>query len=568
MQDWRVFSKKADFTAVGSRFNIDPVVARIIRNRDIIGDEAIDKFLNGTITDLYSPNLMKDLTKSVKILSDSIRSGEQIRIIGDYDIDGICSIYILFKGLKSLGAVVDYDIPDRVTDGYGINENLIKKAWQDGVKVILTCDNGIAAVEQIAYAKELGMKVIVTDHHDLQYVDDADGRKYLLPMADAVVNPKQPDCPYPYKMLCGAGVAYKLISMMCDSEKFIPYAAIATVGDIVDLTDENRIIVKTGLSMLKEIKDPGLCALMQVNGIDKAAISTYHIGFVIGPCLNASGRLDTAKRALELLLTEDEDSAYGYAEELKALNEERKKLTSESVLQAFEIMERDNINENPIPVIYLPDCHESIAGIVAGRIKDAIYKPVIVVTDSENGLKGSARSIDGVNIFEKIMECSELLTRFGGHAMAAGLSLSKENLDLFRIGINAECKLTEKDFVRTIWIDVPLPVEYLNENLVKELELLAPFGKANPKPVFADKGFILQNVRPIGKNSEYTRMTLQKPGGIRIAAVGFFPYDELYEAAGAGQKVSVTYYPEIDEFRGESHLQICVTGYRIEEGIS
>ena len=341
MQDWRGFSKKTDFTAVGSRFNIDPVVARIIRNRDIIGDEAIDKFLNGTITDLYSPNLMKDLTKSVKILSDSIRSGEQIRIIGDYDIDGICSIYILFKGLKSLGAVVDYDIPDRVTDGYGINENLIKKAWQDGVKVILTCDNGIAAVEQIAYAKELGMKVIVTDHHDLQYVDDADGRKYLLPMADAVVNPKQPDCPYPYKMLCGAGVAYKLISMMCDSEKFIPYAAIATVGDIVDLTDENRIIVKTGLSMLKEIKDPGLCALMQVNGIDKAAISTYHIGFVIGPCLNASGRLDTAKRALELLLTEDEDSAYGYAEELKALNEERKKLTSESVLQAFEIMEMD-----------------------------------------------------------------------------------------------------------------------------------------------------------------------------------------------------------------------------------
>ena len=572
MQKWRVYSKKADFDAIGSRFDIDPVTARIIRNRDVTDMENVDMYLNGTLDSLHDPIMMKDMDKAVSVIASSIRDNKHIRIIGDYDIDGICSIYILFKGLKMCGADVDYEVPDRITDGYGINENLIKQAYEAGVEVIITCDNGIAAASQIDYANELGMTVVITDHHDVPYEETDNGRRYIIPKAAAVVDPKQNDCRYPFKMLCGAGIAYKFIGCMVkefqtgDSimPELLQFAAIATVGDIVDLLDENRIIVKEGLKLIANTGNYGLNALMAVTGVSRESINAYHIGFVLGPCLNASGRLDSAKRALKMLVTDDRAEAERHAGELKDLNEERKKLTSEAVDKAVDMVENSSLKDDKVLVIFLPDCHESIAGIVAGRIREKYYKPVIVLTRGEQEAKGSARSIESYNMFEKLSECKDLFTRFGGHPMAAGLSLPEENIPEFRSRINEHCNLSEEDLTETVWIDVPMPLEYINEKLILELGGLEPFGKANPKPVFADKNISIRNIRAIGKDKQYTRMTITKDSGIVIDAVGFFPCTELETVYNKNGRISCTYYPEINEFRDKKQIQVCVTGYRID----
>ena len=572
MQKWRVYSKKADFDAIGSRFNIDPVTARIIRNRDVTDMENVDMYLNGTLDRLHDPMMMKDMDKAVSVIASSIRDNKHIRIIGDYDIDGICSIYILFKGLKICGADVDYEVPDRITDGYGINENLIKQAYETGVEVIITCDNGIAAASQIDYANELGMTVVITDHHDVPYEETDNGRRYIIPKAAAVVDPKQNDCRYPFKMLCGAGIAYKFIDCMVkefqtgDSvmPELLQFAAIATVGDIVDLLDENRIIVKEGLKLIANTENYGLNALMAVTGVSRESINAYHIGFVLGPCLNASGRLDSAKRALKMLVTDDRAEAERHAGELKDLNEERKKLTSEAVDKAVDMVENSSLKDDKVLVIFLPDCHESIAGIVAGRIREKYYKPVIVLTRGEQEAKGSARSIESYNMFEKLSECKDLFTRFGGHPMAAGLSLPEENIPEFRRRINEYCNLSEEDLTETVWIDVPMPLEYINEKLILELGGLEPFGKANPKPVFADKNISIRNIRAIGKDKQYTRMTIAKDSGIVIDAVGFFSCTELETVYNKNGRISCTYYPEINEFRDKKQIQVCVTGYRID----
>lgn len=572
MQKWRVYSKKADFDAIGSRFNIDPVTARIIRNRDVTDMENVDMYLNGTLDRLHDPMMMKDMDKAVSVIASSIRDNKHIRIIGDYDIDGICSIYILFKGLKICGADVDYEVPDRITDGYGINENLIKQAYEAGVEVIITCDNGIAAASQIDYANELGMTVVITDHHDVPYEETDNGRRYIIPKAAAVVDPKQNDCRYPFKMLCGAGIAYKFIDCMVkefqtgDSvmPELLQFAAIATVGDIVDLLDENRIIVKEGLKLIANTGNYGLNALMAVTGVSRESINAYHIGFVLGPCLNASGRLDSAKRALKMLVTDDRAEAERHAGELKDLNEERKKLTSEAVDKAVDMVENSSLKDDRVLVIFIPDCHESIAGIVAGRIREKYYKPVIVLTRGEQEAKGSARSIESYNMFEKLSECKDLFTRFGGHPMAAGLSLPEENIPEFRRRINEHCNLSEEDLTETVWIDVPMPLEYINEKLILELGGLEPFGKANPKPVFADKNISIRNIRAIGKDKQYTRMTIAKDSGMVIDAVGFFPCTELETVYNKNGRISCTYYPEINEFRDKKQIQVCVTGYRID----
>ena len=572
MQKWRVYSKKADFDAIGSRFNIDPVTARIIRNRDVTDMENVDMYLNGTLDRLHDPMMMKDMDKAVSVIASSIRDNKHIRIIGDYDIDGICSIYILFKGLKICGADVDYEVPDRIADGYGINENLIKQAYEAGVEVIITCDNGIAAASQIDYANELGMTVVITDHHDVPYEETDNGRRYIIPKAAAVVDPKQNDCRYPFKMLCGAGIAYKFIDCMVkefqtgDSvmPELLQFAAIATVGDIVDLLDENRIIVKEGLKLIANTENYGLNALMAVTGVSRESINAYHIGFVLGPCLNASGRLDSAKRALKMLVTDDRAEAERHAGELKDLNEERKKLTSEAVDKAVDMVENSSLKDDKVLVIFLPDCHESIAGIVAGTIREKYYKPVIVLTRGEQEAKGSARSIESYNMFEKLSECKDLFTRFGGHPMAAGLSLPEENIPEFRRRINEHCNLSEEDLTETVWIDVPMPLEYINEKLILELGGLEPFGKANPKPVFADKNISIRNIRAIGKDKQYTRMTIAKDSGMVIDAVGFFPCTELETVYNKNGRISCTYYPEIYEFRDKKQIQVCVTGYRID----
>lgn len=572
MEDWRVYSKKADFNQIGARFSIDPVVARIIRNRDVVGDDNINKYLNGTMKDLYSPHLMKDMDLGVELVNKAINAGDKIRIIGDYDIDGICSIYILYKGLTKCGANVDYEVPDRIVDGYGINESLIDKAYKDGIKVIITCDNGIAAIPQIEYAKKLGMTVIVTDHHDVQYVEENGEKKYIIPNADAVINPKQEDCKYPFDKLCGAVVAYKFVLALFEqreidiinAEEFIQFAAIATIGDIVDLQDENRILVKEGLKRIKNTENQGLLALIRLNELSAERISAYHIGFIIGPCLNASGRLDSAKRAISLFLTEDREIAEKYAGELKALNDERKNLTLKATEDAIRMINETSLSNDKVLVVYLPDCHESIAGIVAGRIKEQFYKPAIVLTKGSEGLKGSARSIEGYNIFEKLLEVKELLTKFGGHPMAAGLSLKEENLESLRRELNNRLDLKDETFVKKIWIDAAMPVDYVSFKLIKDLECLAPFGKANEKPVFADKELTIRQVQSIGKNNNFTKLYLENKRGFKIDAVGFFDATELKAAYANKKKISCTYYPEINEFRGNEKLQINITGYKIE----
>lgn len=566
---WMVYAKKADFKQIASEYGIDQVLARIIRNRDICGSKDIDMYLNGNLNDIHNPHSMKDADKFVDIITKKIEEHKPVRIIGDYDIDGICSIYILFCGLKAAGADVDYVVPHRINDGYGINEHLIDNAINEGIDTIVTCDNGIAAYNQVRYAKDNGITMIVTDHHDVPFEIKDDKKVYIVPPADAVINPKQADCDYPFKLLCGAGVAYKLISLLYDRlgldkkelEDYIEFMAIATVGDIVDLIDENRIVVKYGLKHIAHTKNTGLRALIEECQLDINNISSYHIGFVIGPCLNASGRLDTARQAIELMLCKDNEKAHNMAKELIALNNERKSMTEQETQKAIELVENTGLLKDRVLVIYLKDCHESIAGIIAGRIKERYYRPTFVITNAEDGAKGSGRSIKGYNMYEEINKCKNVLTKYGGHPMAAGLSLAISDIDIFRKMLNDNAILTDEDLIPKMWIDVPMPVSYANIRLVNQLKLLEPFGKGNEKPVFADRNLYVKTASVIGKNKNVLRCQLETEDGTYVPAVQF-GINNIDDIPRAGMRISIIYYPDINTFNGIMSLQIIIKEWK------
>jgi single-stranded-DNA-specific exonuclease len=566
---WMVYAKKADFKQIASEYGIDQVLARIIRNRDICGSKDIDMYLNGNLNDIHNPHSMKDADKFVDIITKKIEEHKPVRIIGDYDIDGICSIYILFCGLKAAGADVDYVVPHRINDGYGINEHLIDNAINEGIDTIVTCDNGIAAYNQVRYAKDNGITMIVTDHHDVPFEIKDDKKVYIVPPADAVINPKQADCDYPFKLLCGAGVAYKLISLLYDRlgfdkkelEDYIEFMAIATVGDIVDLIDENRIVVKYGLKHIAHTKNTGLRALIEECQLDINNISSYHIGFVIGPCLNASGRLDTARQAIELMLCKDNEKAHNMAKELIALNNERKSMTEQETQKAIELVENTGLLKDRVLVIYLKDCHESIAGIIAGRIKERYYRPTFVITNAEDGAKGSGRSIEGYNMYEEINKCKNVLTKYGGHPMAAGLSLAISDIDIFRKMLNDNAILTDEDLIPKMWIDVPMPVSYANIRLVNQLKLLEPFGKGNEKPVFADRNLYVKTASVIGKNKNVLRCQLETEDGTYVPAVQF-GINNIDDIPRAGMRISIIYYPDINTFNGIMSLQIIIKEWK------
>lgn len=566
--------KKADFNGIAEKYQISPIIARLMRNRDVIGDEAIDFYLNGTVEDLYDGLLMKDMDRAVDILKEKIEEGKKIRVIGDYDIDGVNATYILQQGLAGLGADVDTDIPDRIKDGYGLNQMLIDRALEDDVDTIVTCDNGIAAMSEIAYGKENGMTIVVTDHHEVPYLEENGKKKYLLPPADAVVDPHRADCEYPFKGLCGAAVAYKLVEVLYrvsgKSEQEVEHlqdnlmenVAIATIGDVMDLVGENRVFVKKGLELLKTTKNEGLHTLMQCTGVDTANLNTYHIGFVLGPCINAGGRLDTAKRALELLNASNRREAVTLAADLKELNDSRKEMTEEGVEEAVRQIESSSWKDDQVLVVYLPKCHESIAGIIAGRIKERYYRPTFVLTRGETGVKGSGRSIEAYDMFAEMSRCRELFTKFGGHKLAAGLSLEEENVEVFRKRINELADLTEDDLQMKVSIDMRLPFPYINEELIHELKILEPFGKGNGKPLFAESKLRVIQPRIFGKNRNVLKCRLEDQQGNQMEAVYFGEVEDCLQQMEKKQIMSFTYYPSINEYMGRRTIQLTIVNYQ------
>lgn len=588
MAKWMVSAKKADFVRIAETFHIDPVIARIIRNRDIETDEKINEFLHGTTENLHSPYLLKDVEKAVEILQGKIGLKKPIRVIGDYDIDGVCATYILLTGLERCNAVVDAVIPHRIQDGYGLNEHMITEAHEAGIDTVLTCDNGIAAKEQIDYAKSLGMTVVVTDHHEVPYEIQENGeRQECPPAADAVVDPKQGDCGYPFDGICGAVVAYKLIQVLFDKmsvdrseeilQELLAFAAFATVGDVMELRDENRIIVRYGLRQIRTSSNKGMQALISVNGLQDRPLSAYHIGFVLGPCLNATGRLDTARRALQMFRTNDRAEAVTIAGELKELNDSRKNMTLQGTKQAIEMIEETSLQDDKVLVIYLQECHESLAGIIAGRIREKYYKPVFVLTKSEEGVKGSGRSIEAYHMYDKMSECKELYTKYGGHKMAAGVSMSEDNVELFRTYLNEHCGLTAEDLEEKIHIDVPMPMSYVTIDFVRQLSVLEPFGNGNPKPVFAQKNIRLLKGRILGKNNNVGKYTVEDDGGRQfemmyfgnmevwhsflIEAFGREEYERLYREGNGSIRIHAIYYPDLNVYQGKTSLQMIMQDY-------
>ena len=569
MEKWVVAAKKADFNQIGQQFHIDPVIARLIRNRDVIGNEKIREYLLGTVNELPSPWLMKDMKKAVDILEKKIQQKVKIRIIGDYDIDGVTSTYILLKGLTRIGVDVDTYIPDRVADGYGIHEHLIVRAESDGIDTIVTCDNGIAAAAEIQMAKEKGMTVIVTDHHEIPYREENGERKVILPPADAILNPKQYDCPYPNKNLCGAVVAFKYITALYERfnipekelEDYYELAAIATVGDVMDLQGENRILVKEGLRRLKNTQNKGLQELIRANALEDTKITAYHIGFVLGPCINASGRLDTAARSLALLNAQTKEEAAKLAGDLTALNQSRKALTEKGKEEAIQLIETTELKNDRVLVVYLPDCHESLAGIIAGRIREKYHKPAFVLTKGEKSAKGSGRSIESYSMYEELVKCADLMVQFGGHPMAAGLSIEEKNIEKFRRQLNENCTLTEEDLRPKVVIDVPMPVSYITKELVEQISLLEPFGKGNTKPIFAQKGLRVLDSNIIGNNKNVVKLKLLDPQGVTMEGIYFGEAEDFVNFIRERNSISVTYYPEINRFRGRESLQIIIQNY-------
>lgn len=553
------------------KFSVSPMAMRLIRSRAGMSEEEVREYLCGTIDELADPYLIKGMRNAVSLLREKIRQGSRIRIIGDYDIDGVNATHILITALRRIGAAADTVIPDRLKDGYGVNEHLIQDAKDAGVDTIVTCDNGIAAAKEIAFAKELGMTVIVTDHHDIPYREEEDGsRIVMLPPADVIINPKQEDCPYPFKKLCGAAVAWRLAEALyieagISREEFLDlaeFAAVATVGDIMDLTGENRILVKYGLRRLEQTKNPGYRALIAVNGLEGKKLTAYHIGFVIGPCINASGRLDTAKRALRLLGAESKAEAEELAGDLKALNDSRKDLTVKGTREAVELIEETDLKQDRVLVVYLPDCHESLAGIIAGRIRERYYKPCFVLTDAEDGVKGSGRSIPGYHMFDEMTKVRELFTKYGGHPMAAGLSLKPENVEPFRQAINENCRLTEEELTPCLNYDAVLPLCYAGEQIIRELELLEPFGKANEKPLFAAANLKVRSARIIGKNQNVLKAVLEGPDGTRLDTISFGDVQENLAYIEGKKDVCILYYPELNEYQGRRSVQLVVESWR------
>lgn len=587
-EKWVLKNKKADFEAIMKKHGISECLTRLLVNRGLTEEEDIAAYLKPEYERICSPLLMKDLREACGILEDKIDKALPIRIVGDYDVDGVASTYILFQALTLCGARVDYEIPDRIKDGYGINEQIIDAAYEDGVDTILTCDNGIAAAEQIAKAKKLGMTVIVTDHHDIPFVMEAEKKRYVLPAADAVVNPKQEDCGYPFKQLCGAAVAYKLMETLYErkkvpEEKLIPLreaVAIATVCDVMELTGENRILVKKGLELLRKTKNLGLKALLEKNGIAVENLSAYHLGFVIGPCLNAGGRLDTAKKGLRLLLAETREEAEKQAEELKNLNDLRKQMTEEGFINAVDMIESTPLNQDKVLVVHLPDCHESLAGIIAGRLRERYNKPAIVLTDAHDMVKGSGRSIEKYNMHEELTRCKEYLVKFGGHPMAAGMTLAPSSVNPLRRSLNANTTLTEEDLTPKVVIDVVLPLGHISEELVEELNLLEPFGKGNEKPLFADRSLQILKLAVLGKNRNVIKLLVKNQYGKEMDAMYFGDtssfLSSLEKACGKDEldkafqnrtnkiQLSLTYYPSINEYNGNRNLQIIIQNYLLE----
>lgn len=584
-EKWILLNKKADFYRLAEQFHIDPVIARVIRNRNVITEEAFDRYLNEK-ADLYDPHEMKDMDKGVALIKEAITKQQRIRIISDYDVDGIMSNYILYVALRRCNAKVDYRIPDRLVDGYGMNENMVREAYEAGVKVILTCDNGISALLPIAYAKNLGMTVVVTDHHDIPFEYDEEGKKeYLQSVADAVIDPKQPDCKYPFQQLCGAGIAYKFVQVLYQSfdidgmeaEKFIEFVAMATVCDVMELTDENRILVRRGLEELNRTGNYGLRALIKVNDLGTRKLQSYHLGFVLGPCLNATGRLETAKLSLDLLLEENYDRALKRADRLKELNNERKEMTRKGVEEAIEQVETTTLIENKVLVIYLPDTHESLAGIIAGRIRERYYRPTLIFTDSEEGvLKGSGRSIDGYNMYEALTECKDLLIKYGGHPMAAGFSIQAKDLEYFRHKLNVLCELSEEDMTPKLYIDVPMPIDYIHFELIEQLDLLEPFGNGNEKPIFAQKNLKIRSAKVLGRNANLLKLELESENGARMEGIyfeveefmtniknwfGVAEWDQMMKGWLNNVVLDIAYYPSVNEFNGIRALQIVVKSY-------
>ena len=586
MEQWMVINKGADFKGIGNKFHIDPVTARIIRNREVIGDEEIHSFLAGTLQELPDVHLMQNLDLLVELLDQKINEKAKIRIIGDYDIDGVMSSYILYRALTRCGAQVDVAIPNRITDGYGLNRNLITEALECGVDTILTCDNGITAIEEIAYAKEAGMTVLVTDHHEIPFKDVDGERIYMRSVADAIVNPHQKTCAFPYKDLCGAGVAWAVIVALYEknnieqkeAEELLEFVAFATVGDIMSLTGLNRILVREGLKRIHHTTNIGMRALISRCGLLPEQIDTYHFGFVLGPCINAAGRLDTARRALRLFISESPEEAAEVADELVILNEERKEMTRQGVEEAKQLVEEGGYENDPVLILYLPNVHESIAGIIAGRIREYYYRPTFILTKGEDGVKGSGRSTEEYSMYEQMCKCSDLLTKFGGHPMAAGLSLPEENVEAFRKQMNENCPFRAEEMVQTIHIDVPMPVDYVTNALVEEFSILAPFGKDNPKPVFADRNLKISRMWIVGKNQNVLRMTLISEQGRPLSAIyfgdieamqtylmeqyGTQEVDKAFHGRENNMQISIVYSPKLNTYRDSETLQFEIQYYR------
>lgn len=585
-EKWLLRNRKVDLKAMSDKYKISQLLCKLMVNRDITDDNIINSYINPVYENLHSPKTMKDIALAVNIIKRKIQENKKIRIIGDYDVDGIISVFILYTALKECGANVDYEIPDRIKDGYGINENIVKTAYDEDVDTIITCDNGISAIDQIQYAKNLGLTVIVTDHHDVPFVEENGVRTFISSQADAIINPKQIECEYEFKSICGAGVAFKLMEVLYEElgmnkeecYKLIEFVAIATVCDVVDLIDENRIFVKNGLNMLNNTTNIGIKALKKASGLEDKEITAYHLGFVIGPCLNASGRLDSAKKGLELLLMENYEDAENLAQEIVDLNDARKDMTKEGVDRAINIIDSTEVTNDKILVVYIPDIHESLAGIVAGRVKEKYNKPTIILTKSEEGVKGSARSIEEYNMFEGLLACKELLDKFGGHPMAAGLSLQEDKVDELRKELNNKCKLTDEDLTRKIMIDASLPLEYLNINLIKELDVLEPFGKGNAKPVFGVRDVKVTKAMLLGKDKNILKLRLLTNNNLTIDAMIFNDLenfenkviekygneglDNLYNKFNNNISMDFTFYPSINEWNGNKSIQIIVNGIR------
>lgn len=586
MERWFIKNNGVDPLIIAKDLGINEIISKILINRDIIDYKDIEMFLNPKLESLHSPTLMMDLELGASIIKEKIEKNKKIRIVGDFDVDGVISVYILYISLKRLGANIDFTIPDRVQDGYGINNEIIQKAKQEGIDTIITCDNGISAIEQVKRAKELGLTMIITDHHDLPYIEEDGVKKYTIPEGDAVINPKRLDCDYPFKKLCGAGVAYKLIQQIHflfhinpeETHLLLEFVAIATVCDVVDLVDENRIIVKKGLELINKTKNIGLKNLIIESGINNSNITAYHLGFVIGPTINASGRLESALLSLELLMEKEEDKAAQMAKNLRSINEERKRMTSEGLEGIIEKIEQSSLKNDKILVIFEPEIHESIAGIIAGRIKELYYKPTIVLTKGLEGVKGSGRSIEEYNMFEELTKCKELLNRFGGHPMAAGLTLDEDNIDKLKIDLNSNTTLSNQDLIPKIYIDMGLPMEYINYGLVEELKDLEPFGKGNSKPIFGEKSLKINSLSILGINKNVLKLKLESKKGTTMEGMYFgdieefqnrliFKYgkEELEKASkDIKNKVllDIVYNPNINEYMGNTKLQLIIQKYR------